>query len=445
VTGDIQAVRSQMVRAVVASTVGTSVEWYDYFLYNAVAGQLIFTRVFLPHSDPLTGTLDIFASYFVGFLARPVGAAIFGHWGDRLGRKAMLITTLLLMGFATFLIGLLPGYDTIGVSGFWLLTLLRVCQGLGVGGEWGGSVVLSMEWGPANRRGFITSWPQFGVPAGLALSTIVLAIVNVAMPESAFLAWGWRIPFLLSIVLVGVGLYVRLGILESPVFSRIVEERRVERAPFLEAWRLHWREIILSALVRVPEQAPFYIFTTFVYTFGVAIGFQRGFLVYAVLVASLVSLVSVPLFGYLSDRIGRKRMYLLGIGVMAFWGFVYFGLYSTAVASLVFVVIALSLIPHDMMYGPQASLISENMTGRVRYSASSLGYQLASVIAGGPAPYIALQLWTHFKNAYLISGYILLCCVVGFVATLLIADRSRWDHTVEYDLAGGREASVVES
>jgi MFS family permease len=431
-----QADRSHLVRAVIASTVGTSIEWYDYFLYNAVAGQLIFTKVFLPHKDPLSGTLDIFASYFVGFLARPVGAAIFGHFGDRLGRKAMLITTLLLMGIATFLMGLLPGYSTIGVSGFWILTLLRVCQGLGVGGEWGGSVVLSMEWGPANRRGFIASWPQFGVPAGLALSTIVLAIVSVAVGPSAFLAWGWRIPFLLSIVLVGVGLWVRLGILESPVFSDIVKHRRVERSPFLESWRLHWKEIILSALVRLPEQAPFYVFTTFVYTFGVAIGLQRGFLVNAVLVASVISLVSVPVFGYLSDRIGRKRMYLLGIGLMAVWGFAYFGLYSTAIATVVFVVIALSLIPHDMQYGPQASLISENMTGRVRYSASSLGYQLASVIAGGPAPYIALQLWTHFKNAYAISGYILLCSAIGFIATLLIADRSRVDHTVEYDLAG---------
>jgi MFS family permease len=428
--------RAQLTRAVIASTIGTSIEWYDYFVYNAVAA-LAFTKVFLPHSDPLTGILEIYAGYFVGFLARPVGAAIFGHWGDRLGRKTMLIVTLLVMGIGTFLIGCLPGYGTIGIAGFWILTLLRVCQGLGVGGEWGGSVVLSLEWGHRGKRGFITSWPQFGVPMGLVLSTVVVALVNLAAPHNAFIEWGWRIPFLLSIVLVGVGIYVRLGIVESPVFSRIVEENKVEQTPFLESWRLHGKEILLSAFLRLPEQAPFYIFTTFVYTFGAFIGFQRGFLVNAVLVASLISLASVPIFGYLSDVIGRKRMYLLGIGVMAIWGFVYFGLYSMAVPAVVFLVIALSLIPHDMQYGPQAALISENMTGRVRYSASSLGYQLASVIAGGPAPYIATQIWAHTRNPYAIGGYILICCVLGLVATLLIRDRSRTDIMKEYDQREG--------
>lgn len=424
--------RRHLVRAVVASTIGTSIEWYDYFAYGTIA-TLAFTKVFLPHADPVTAQFEVFASFFAGFLARPVGAAIFGHWGDRLGRKSMLILTLVLMGVGTFLIGCLPGYATIGVAGFWILTLLRVVQGIAVGGEWGGSVVLSMEWGHAGKRGLIASWPQLGVAAGLVLSTLVVAAVSALAPGEAFISWGWRIPFLASIVLVGIGLYIRLGILESPVFSQIQRDRTVERTPFLEAWRLHWKQIILSAVARLPEQAPFYIFTVFVYTFGASLGLRRGFLVNAVVVAALVSLISIPTFGYLSDLIGRKRMYVIGIVATALMGFIYFGLYSTAIPALVVLVIVLSLVPHDMLYGPQAALISENMTGRVRYTASSLGYQLASVIAGGPAPTIALALWTAFRNPYVLGGYILLCCVLGLAATLLLTDRSRSDITVEYD------------
>jgi MFS family permease len=427
----------QMVRAVVASTVGTAIEWYDYFLYGTMA-SLVFPKLFFPKSDVLTGTLNNYAIFFVGFLARPIGAWLFGTYGDRIGRKATLIATLLFMGIATFLIGLMPTYATLGLGAAVILLVLRFCQGLGVGGEWGGSVLMSMEWGSSKRKGFFGSWPQFGVPAGLLVSTVVVALTSTIAGTAAFNSWAWRIPFLLSIVLVGIGLYIRLGILETPVFQTILQERRVEARPVTEVVRRNWREIILSALLRLPEQAPFYLFTTFVFTFGLTLKLNRNFLTWAVSAAAIISFFSIPFFGHLSDRIGRKTVYMAGIIVMAIWGFVYFGLYATAIPLVVFVVIALSLIPHDIQYGPQASLIAESFTGRLRYSGASLGYQLASVIAGGPAPYIATKIWAGetflpAKNPYMISLYILGCCVIGFVAVVLLKDRQALDHTTEYE------------
>jgi MFS family permease len=434
--------RKQMVRAVVASTVGTSIEWYDYFLFGTMAA-LVFPKLFFPKSDPLTGTLYNYAIFFVGFAARPVGAWLFGTYGDRFGRKATLIATLLFMGIATFLIGVMPTYTSIGLWAAVILIALRICQGIGVGGEWGGSVLMSMEWGSQKRKGFLASWPQFGVPVGLLTSTLITSF-TVSATGSAFESWGWRIPFLLSIVLVAVGLYIRLGILETPVFRAIVQEKKVEKTPVREVFKKNWREILLSALIRLPEQAPFYLFTVFVYTFGEkALKFHHQFLLNAVSAAAVISFVSIPLFGHLSDRIGRKNVYMAGIIVMAVWGFVYFGLYSTAIASLVFIVIALSLIPHDMQYGPQAALIAESFTGRLRYSGASLGYQFASVIAGGPAPYIATFIWGTTKNPYLISVYILFCCIVGFVATVMLKDRSALDHTQEYETQAVAEPSSV--
>jgi MFS family permease len=422
----------QLVRAVVASTIGTSIEWYDYFLYGTMAA-LVFPSLFFPKSAALTGTLNSFAIFFIGFAARPVGAWLFGTYGDRIGRKATLIATLLLMGFATFLIGVMPTTSQIGLSAAVILIILRTCQGLGVGGEWGGSVLMSMEWGSAKRKGFLASWPQFGVPVGLLISTIVVAASSAAT-GSNFAVWGWRIPFLLSIVLVGIGLYIRLGIMETPIFRAIVAEKRVEARPMIEVIKLNWREIILSALLRLPEQAPFYVFTVFVYTYGVtALKFQRQFLVYAVSAAALISFVAIPLFGHLSDRFGRKPIYMIGIALTAVWGFAYYGLYSTAIPIVVFITIMLSLIPHDIQYGPQAALIAESFTGRLRYSGASLGYQLASVIAGGPAPLIAVYLFAQTNNAYSISFYILVCCVIGFAATALLKDRSKFDHAREYE------------
>ena len=412
----------QLRRAIVASTIGTAIEWYDFFLYSTVTG-LVFAKLFFPHSDPLVGTLEAFAIYAVGFVARPIGAAIFGHYGDRIGRKATLIATLMLMGIATFLVALVPTYASIGIWGAVILTILRFIQGVGVGGEWGGSVLLSMEWARSHgSRGFIASWPQFGVPCGLFPANLAVLAFS-QMSGDQFLEWGWRLPFAISIVLVGIGLYIRLGILETPVFSRLQQAERLERAPILAVLHQHPTEIVLSALARMAEQAPFYIFTAFVFSYAVGtLKVPRDFVLTAVMTASVLSFVSIPLFGYVSDRVGRKKTYLFGAALTGIFGFIYFALLNTGVPTLIFLAIVLSLIPHDIMYGPQAALIAELFPGRLRYSGASLGYQLASVIAGGPAPLIATWLFATYGSAYAIAVYILACAVLSLIATALMRD-----------------------
>src|SRR5262245_17953327 len=384
-------------KAVIASTIGTTIEWYDFFLYGTAAG-LVFGKLYFPNEDALTATLAAFGTYSIGFVGRPIGAAIFGHYGDRIGRKGTLIATLLCMGIATFLIAFVPTYASIGIWGAVILTILRMIQGIGVGGEWGGSVLLAMEWSRTHgERGLIASWPQFGVPAGLFLAILAVLIFSTLSGDQ-FASWGWRIPFAVSIVLVGIGLWIRLGILETPVFRKLVENDRIERAPIVEVIKKQPREIILSALVRMAEQAPFYIFTAFIFAYAVGtLKMSRDFILFAVMAAAVVSFISIPLSGHISDRIGRRRMYIIGAVTVGVFGFPYFAMIDSAVPWLVFVAIVLSLIPHDMQYGPQAALIAEAFTPRLRYSGSSLGYQLASIIAGGPAPLIATWLYAETK------------------------------------------------
>jgi len=423
---------TQLRRAIVASTVGTTIEWYDFLLYSTVTG-LVFGKLFFPKSDPLVGVLEAFAIYTVGFIARPIGAMIFGHYGDRIGRKATLIATLLLTGVATFAVGFVPTYDQVGIWGAVILTVIRFIQGVGVGGEWGGSVLLSMEWARTNsHRGFITSWPQLGGPAGLLLANVaVLAFSRISGDQ--FLVWGWRIPFMLSIIMVGVGLYIRLGILETPAFRRLVAENRIERVPVLEVIKRQPRSIVLTALARMAEQAPAYIYLAFVFAYGTQVlHTSRDFLLTALISAGIVSFVTIPLAGHLSDRIGRKRMYLIGSVATGIFGFIYFAMLNTIVPAWMFLAIVLSFIPHDLMYGPQAALIAECFTPRLRYSGASIGYQLSSVISGGPAPLIATALLAAFGSGYAIALYILFCAIVSIVATTLLPDYTNRDISEEH-------------
>jgi len=398
---------------------------------------LVFGKLYFPNSDVYSATLLAFGTYFIGFIGRPIGAAIFGHYGDRIGRKATLIATLLCMGLATFAIAFVPTYASIGIWGAVLLTVLRMIQGIGVGGEWGGSVLLAMEWSRThNQRGLVASWPQFGVPCGLLLANLAVLAFSAWVSGDDFLTWGWRIPFALSIVLVGVGLWIRLGIMETPVFQAVLDKEKTEKAPVLEVIKRQPRQIILSALLRMSEQAPFYIFTAFIFAYAVGtLHMSRNLILGAVMVAACVSFVTIPLSGHISDKIGRRNMYLIGVVLMGLFGFLYFGMVDTAIPSAVFIAIVISLIPHDIQYGPQAALIAESFTPRLRYSGASLGYQLASIIAGGPAPLIAAWLFQTYQSGYAIAIYIAACALISLISAALMPDYTGKDISAEYDAA----------
>ncbi|HEV2680210.1 MAG TPA: MFS transporter [Rhodanobacter sp.] len=441
-----QSIRILRLRAVVASTVGTTVEWYDFFLYGTAAA-LVFPDVFFPSHTHATGILLSFSTQAVGFAARPIGAIIFGHFGDRVGRKATLIATLMLMGIATALMSVVPSYSAIGVSAPLLLITLRILQGIGVGGEWGGSVLLSMEWGTQRRRGFWASWPQVGVSIGLLLSTGMIKLFG-HIAGSGFNTWGWRVPFALSLVLVAIGLYVRLRVLESPAFSEVKRERAVVRLPVWQVIREQPLEVATSAFVRMSEQAPFYLFVTFVLSYGTDhLGLSKDSLLNDVLVAAALGLVSIPLFGHLSDRIGRRRMYGIGIVCIAAFAFPYYGLLNTKSSGLILLAVVLSLVFHDMQYGPQAALIAESFGPATRYSGAGLGYQLASLIAGGPAPLIAAAIVDATNSSTWVSVYIIGCAVLSMIALLLMPRRevraapSRFDEAVDRGMVAEPEVA----
>jgi MFS family permease len=424
-----ETARKRQVRlAAVASVIGTSIEWYDFFLYGTAAA-IVFPAVFFPKSSSYAGTLESFATYAVGFAARPLGAAIFGHWGDRLGRKATLIITLLMMGLASALVGVLPGTATIGIAAPILLVLLRVLQGIAVGGEWSGSVLLSMEWGKQRRRGLMASWPQIGVPIGLLLGTGAMTAIALSAPD-AFKAWAWRIPFLASLLLVAIGLWVRLKVLETPLFAQLVRRQTVARLPVADVLRRYPKEIALSALLRMSEQAPFYIYTAFALAYIKDHLHQtEGLGLAAVTVAAALELILIPASGHISDRIGRRRVYATGAiltGVVAFPAFL---LLNTAAAGLVVLGVAVLAIPHAMQYGPQSSYIAENFPTGLAYAGSGLGYQAASLIAGGPAPLLATWMLASF-GWQAISVYIIACVVLTLIAVALLPDRSRADLAV---------------
>ena len=424
--------RRQLRRAVIASTVGTTIEWYDFLLYGT-ASALVFGPIFFPKEDPLAGVLASFAIFFIGFVGRPIGAAIFGHYGDRIGRKATLIATLLITGIATTAVGLVPAYSSIGIWGAVLLTVIRLIQGIGVGGEWGGSVLLSMEWARTSKnRGFLSAWPQFGAPAGLFLANSAVLGFSYLSGDQ-FNVWGWRIPFLISIIMVAIGMWIRLGISETPVFQKVIADERIERVPVLEVLKRQPKQVILTALLRLPEQAPGYIVGAFVFTYGTTVLHQsRNFLLTAVITQTILGFLWVVFAGALSDKVGRKNMYMLGALFMGIFGFIYFAMLNTGVPWIIFLAIALSLLPVMTQYGPEAALIAESFSPRLRYSGSSLGYQLASIIAGGPSPFIATWLFATYHSSLPIALYIALCAVIGIAATAMLTDYTNKDISAEY-------------
>ena len=436
------ALPAGMARVIAASTTGTAIEWYDFFLYGSMAA-LIFPKLFFPKSNPTVGTILSLFTFLVGFIARPIGGAIFGHLGDRIGRKSTLVATLLLMGIATFLVGLMPTYATIGVAAPIILSVLRFLQGLGVGGEWGGSVLLAMEYGHKRNRGFWASWPQMGVPIGLIISTV---IVNIFSSQSYFDTVGWRIPFLISGVLIGIGLYIRLRILETPLFAQVKTQGQEAANPVGEAFRRTAPQILLSAGARFTEQAPFYLFTVFVITYCVeTLKLSKTVILNGITLAAIVELVTIPTFGYLSDRFGRRLWYLIGCVLMAVFAFPYFWLLNSKNQGAVILAIVLSLaLAHAWVYGPQAALIAERFGTRTRYSGASLGYQLAAPFAGGLAPIIALLLLDGktkltalgLSNVTVNIGkgswkadaiYIIVLGVISFVSVLGLAELTHAD------------------
>jgi metabolite-proton symporter len=426
-SGNGDAGQTSSIRQILgASFVGTTIEWYDYFLYGTAAA-LIFPQLFFPGSDPLIGTLQSFALFAVGFIVRPIGGVIFGHFGDRLGRKSMLVLSLNMMGIATFLIGVLPTYETIGVLAPILLAVLRTVQGLGVGGEWGGAALLAVENSPEGRRGYFGSWPQMGVPAGLFLSTVIFFAVQ-ALPTEQFLSFGWRIPFLLSIILVGVGLFVRLRLLETPSFSQVQEEQSEAGFPIIEVFRTYPKNVLLAIGARVASDASFYIFAVFVLDYATrTLGVPRGTILLAVAIAAIIELFTIPAFALLSDRVGRRPVYMIGAALTLVFAYPYFLLIQTK--SVVPIVLASVLglsVAHALMYGPMTAFFSELFGTRVRYSGISIGYQLSAIIGGGLAPIIATSLVAAGGgDPWPVAAYMATLCVITLVSVLLTTETFR--------------------
>ena len=439
--GEQMGDRTSLREVIAASFIGSVIEWYDFFIFGTAAA-LIFGQLFFPGSDPLLGTLYSFGIYAVGFIARPIGGAFCGHYGDRIGRKSMLVMTLVVMGVATALVGLLPTYESIGIWAPILLIVLRFLQGFAVGGEWGGATLMAVEYAPPGRRGFYGSWPGMGIPAGLVVATAVFTVFS-SLPQEQFLSWGWRVPFLVSIVLVAVGLFVRLKILETPAFRQMQESGGESRLPVLEVFRDHWRSLLLTMGAFFLLNGGFYVTITFMLAYGTQnIGVDSGTMLTGVLIAGTIQIFAIGAFAALSDRVGRRPVYLGGAIFLLLFSFPLFWMVNTANAVLIWLAMSIAIVALGAMYGPSGAFFSELFSTRVRYSGASLGYQLASALAGGFAPVIAVALLSAYGYPA-VALYMIVMALITIVAVYLATETYRKDiagegHHDERPVAGGR-------
>jgi len=438
-----------MVRVVIASLMGAAIEWYDFFLFGSVAA-LVFNKLFYPSFDPLVGTLLSMSTFAVGFLARPVGALVFGHFGDLIGRKKLLVASLLLMGGATTLIGFLPTYATAGVLAPILLILCRLLQGFAVGGEWGGAVLMVAERGSARRRGFWSSWPNVGMPIGQGLAIAVLAILTATTSDEAFLSWGWRVPFLLSALLVLVGLYIRLSMDESPVFkaaqaAKLARERAEASKPVMPAvqvLRHYWREVLRVMGARFCENVNGYVITVFTLTYATThLGLDRQVALNGVLIGCFFHALSIPVWGALSDRFGRRPLYAGGAAGIGIWGFVLFPLIDTGSSFAITAAISVALVCHGAMLGPQGAFFSELFGTSVRYSGASIGVQFASIFAGSLAPIIAVALLAEYGSSIPVSVYMLITAIV--TVSVVLTTRETRNRDLSFDHTDPAPAAVA--
>lgn len=411
-------------RVLLASLVGSAIEWFDYFLYGTVAA-LVFNQIFFVSESPTMGLMLAYASFALTFFIKPFGGVLFSHIGDRIGRKKTLVLTLSLMGFATMAMGLLPTYQAIGIWAPIILICLRLVQGLGIGGEWGGALLLAVEYAPKEERGFYGSIPQVGIPIGMVMGTLALSIMSL-LPNEAFLSWGWRVPFILSIFLVFFGLWIRRGIDETPSFKEVQAKGNIPKMPIVTTLKYHWREVLAAIGAKFVETAPFYIFSTFIVSYATMnLGFSRTTVLSAVMIASIVTVILIPMMGKLSDKVGRKPLYIIGSIAMILYAFPYFWLLHQESVILLFVatIIGLGVIwaPITAVLG---TIFSEIFSAEIRYTGVSLGYQIGAALAGGTAPLVAVALLAAFDNSYVpVALYIIFTAVISLIAMFNVTDK----------------------
>lgn len=411
-------------RVLIASLVGSSIEWFDYFLYGTVAA-LVFNQLFFVTEDPTVGLLLAYASFALAFFIRPFGGIIFSHIGDRIGRRNTLVLTLSVMGIATFGMGLLPTYQAIGIWAPILLITLRLVQGLGIGGEWGGALLLAVEYAPPEKRGLFGSIPQMGVTIGMVLGTLALSIMTL-LPEDSFMTWGWRVPFILSALLVIFGLWIRRGIDETPSFKEVQEKGEIPKIPLVTTLKTHWREVLIAIGAKVVETAPFYIFGTFVVSYATSyLGFSNTAVLNSVMIATIITTLLIPIMGRLSDKVGRKPLYIYGSIGMILYAFPYFWLLQQG--SVLLLAIA-TIIGLGVIWAPITAVLgtmfSEIFSAEVRYTGISLGYQIGAALAGGTAPLVATALLAKFNDSYIpVALYIIFTAIVSLIAIWAVKDR----------------------